>query len=251
MTARPLTAAALAASLALGAGLLLAAQTPAAAQTVPVRDRFEATTLDLSAEGVVKAQPDIAYVTLGVTASGPTAGAASAAERTRMAATLSALKAAGIAPLDIQTAALTLNAQYDFPQNAPRRLTGYQASNRITVVVRDLSRAGAVVDAAVAAGTTDVEGISFDIADPAPLADEARRRAVKALAAKAQLYATATGLRIVRLVTLSESGGPPAVQPMMAKAMRFSAAEAAAPTAVEPGQVEVRAAVSATYELGK
>ena len=224
--------------------------TAAAAQAVPPRTAFDATTLELSAEGVVKAAPDIAYVTLGVTTTGPTAAAASTAERTRMAATVAALKARGIEARDIQTSGLSLGAQYEFPQNAPRRLTGYQASNRVTIVVRALERTGAAIDAAVSAGATDVEGISFDIADPKPLQDEARRKAVKALGDKAQLYASATSLRIVRLVTLSETSGEPRPQPMM-KAAMFARSAAAPETSVEPGEVEVRASVNATYELGR
>ena len=222
----------------------------AAAQTAP-RTAFDATTLELSAEGVVKAAPDIAYITLGVTTTGPTAAAASLAERTRMAATVAALKARGIEAKDIQTSGLSLGAQYEFPQNAPRRLTGYQASNRVTIVVRALDRTGAAIDAAVSAGATDVEGISFDIADPKPLQDEARRRAVKALGDKAQLYASATSLRILRLVSLGETSGDPRPQPMMKAAMFARSADAAPATSVEPGEVEVRASVNATYELGR
>ncbi|CAN5243395.1 SIMPL domain-containing protein [soil metagenome] len=224
--------------------------TAASAQTAP-RTAFDATTLELSAEGVVKTAPDIAYVTLGVTTTGPTAAAASVAERTRMAATVYALKARGIEAKDIQTSGLSLGAQYEFPQNAPRRLTGYQASNRVTIVVRSLDRTGAAIDAAVSAGATDVEGISFDIADPRPLQDEARKRAVRALGDKAQLYASATGLRIARLVTLSESSGDARPQPMMKSAMFARAAAPAADTSVEPGEVEVRASVNATYELAR
>lgn len=224
----------------------------AQAQAPAARSAFDATTLDLAAEGVVKAAPDMATVTLGVTATAATASAASQAEAQKMAATLSALKARGIEARDIQTSGLSLNARYEFPQNQPRKLMGYEASNRVTIVVRDIARTGAVIDAAVAAGANGIDGVSFSLANPKPLQDEARRKAVAALTDKAQLYAGATGLRIQRLVNLTEgSEGPSQPMPMFKAVAARSMAMDSAPTPVEGGEVEVRVTVAATYELGR
>ena len=222
------------------------AQAPAAART-----SFDATTLDLSAEGSVKAAPDMAAVTLGVTANAPTAGAACQAEAQKMTATIASLKARGVEAKDIQTSGLSLNAQYDFPQNAPRRLTGYEASNRVTIVVRDLARTGAVIDAAVASGANGIDGVSFGLSNPKPLQDEARRKAVADLSEKAQLYAGATGMRIARLINLTEgSDAAPSPRPMF-KTMTARSMVAEAVTPVEGGQIEVQVTLSATYELGR
>ena len=212
------------------------------------RSAFDATTLDLSGDGLARSAPDMATVTLGVTASAPTAAQASQVEAQRMTATIAALKARGLAAKDIQTSGLSLNASYEFPQNQPRRLVGYEASNRVTVTVRDLARTGAVIDGAVAAGANTIEGVAFGLADPKPMQAEARLQAVSDLQKKAQLYASAAGMRIVRLVNLTEGGGgsPPPV-PKFKAARGMMAAPASTP--VEAGELEVRATVSATYEL--
>lgn len=235
--------------LAAAALVALAPGLAAAQAAAPQRTIFDTTTLDLGAEGVVKAAPDMATVTLGVTASAATAQAASQAEAQKMTAVVSALKARGIEARDIQTSGLSLNASYEFPQNAPRKLTGYEASNRVTIRVRDLARTGPVLDAVVASGANDIQGIAFGLSDPKPLQTEARLQAVSALTAKAQLYASATGMKIVRLVNLTEgSDGAPPPMPMF-KAMSARAAAAEAVTPVEGGEIEVRATVTATYEL--
>ena len=151
-----------------------------------------------------------------------------------MTATLSAVKAQGVMEKDIQTTGLSLNPQYVFHDGDPRRLTGYQALNNVTVTVRDLTRLGAAVDAVVAAGANQVNGIAFGLADPQTAENEARRAAMKALQAKATLYAEASGYRLDRLVSLSDTAG--AVQPIMVTAMRRMAV---ASTPTEAGELDV------------
>lgn len=209
---------------------------------------FRATTLSLSAFGETMVAPDQATITLGVSVQEPTASAAMAANRTRMNATIAALKAQGIAEKDIQTSGLNLNPQYVYEQNKPQRLTGYQANNNVTITVRDIAKLGTVIDAVVAAGSNQINGISFGLANPRAAEDAARKAAVQALSAKAALYAEATGLRLARLVNLSEGGGyaPQPPQPMFkALAMRADAA----PTPVQPGELSVRVDVTGMYEL--
>lgn len=216
----------------------------------PADSLFRATTLNLDAHGSVRIAPDMATVSLGVQVQAATAAQAMAADARRMTAVLAALKAAGIAEKDIQTSGLSLSAQYAYDQGQTPRLTGYQAANQVTVLVRDLARLGPAVDAVVGAGANQVNGISFGLADPTAAENAAREAAVKALADKAALYARATGYRVARLVSLSEGGGyaPPAPVPMlrMVKAMA-----PAAPTPVESGELEVRIDVSGVYELAK
>jgi uncharacterized protein YggE len=165
----------------------------------------------------------------------------------KMSAILKAVRGQGVAETDIQTANLSLNAQYVYAQNQPPKLTGYQASNDMTVTVRDLAKLGGVIDAVSAAGANQINGISFGLKDPQAAEDEARRAAVKALSAKADLYAQATGYRIVRLVNLSEGGGEAPMQPRP----MFAMAKASAPTPVEAGELDVRIDVSGVYELAK
>src|SRR4051812_11936917 len=225
---------------------------PALAQSsaAPAADSmFRATTFNLSAYGETKVAPDIATISLGVMTQARTAAEALAANATRMNAVIASLKKAGIAEKDIQTSGLNLNPQYRYVENQPPVLTGYQASNQVTVTVRDLKRLGAAVDATVSAGANQVNGISFGLVDPTAAENAAREAAVKALAAKADLYARATGYRVVRLVNLSEGGGyaPPPPMPMMA--VRAQMKDAGTPVA--GGELSVRIEITALYEVSR
>lgn len=231
--------------------LLAAAAAPAAlAQTPPpaADAMFRATTLNLSAYGETRVAPDMATINLGVVTEAATAAEALSANSTRMNQVMAALKRAGIAERDIQTSGLNLNPQYDYQPNEPPRLRGYQASNQVTVTVNDLAKLGAAVDATVKAGANNMHGISFGLKDPTAAENAAREEAVEALAAKAELYARATGHRVGRLVTLSEGGGysAPPPMPMMAYARMEKAADS---TPVSAGELKVRIDITGLYEL--
>lgn len=233
--------------------LVLTAGMPAMAQTTthPAAESvFRATTLNVSAYGEVEVAPDMATITLGVTSDGPTAAAALAANSAKMTQVVAALRRGGIPERDIQTSGLNLSPQYHYQENQPPRLTGYQVSNMVTVTVRDLSRIGQAVDATVNAGATNVHGINFGLQNPSAAENEARQAAVRALTAKAELYANATGHRVARLVNLSEGGGytPPPPMPVMAQ---YARAEAANATPVSPGQLKVRIDIAGMYELAR
>lgn len=242
----PLLAGALAAVLLTGAAPLAQAQ---ADGDVVAGSMFRATTLTVSAHGDIRTAPDMATISLGVETQAPTAAQAMAANADRMSQVVAALKRGGIPARDIQTSGLNLGAQYDYQPNVQPRLTGYTASNQVTVTVNDLGKLGPSLDAVVAAGANQVNGVSFGLKDPGAAEDAARVRAVQALQARASLYANAAGLRVVRLINLSEGGGysPPQPVRFMAKAM----AADSAPTPVEPGQLNVRIDVSGMYELAK
>ena len=212
---------------------------------------FRATTLNLSAFGETAARPDIASITTGVQVKAPTAAEAMRQNAERMSAVVATLKARGVAERDIQTAGLNLSPQYVYEQNTPPRPDGYQASNQVTVTVRDLTRLGQAVDAVVAAGANEINGVAFGLSAPGPVEDASRRAAVAALTAKANLYAQAAGYKIARLISLSESGGytPQPPQPkFMVRAMMADGAES---TPVQGGELKVRIDVQAAYELVK
>lgn len=234
-------------------GLLLsAAAVPAAlAQTAtPAADSlFRATTLNLSAYGETKVAPDMASISLGVMTEGKTAAEAMQANATRMSAVMASLRKAGIAAKDIQTSNLNLNPQYKYQENQPPLLIGYQASNNVTITVHDLKRLGAAVDASVNAGANQVQGISFGLEDPTAAENAARAGAVKALVAKADLYAQATGYKVSRLVSLSEGGGYTPAPPMPMAAFAAKRMESDAGTSVSGGQLSVRIDISGLYEL--
>lgn len=234
--------------------LLTTAAVPAAlAQAAPpVADTmFRATTLNLAAYGETRIAPDMATISLGVMTTGRTASAAMQANAQKMTQVVDALKKAGIAARDIQTSGLNLNAQYAYVENQPPKLTGYQASNQVTVTVHDLARLGQAVDATVTAGANQVNGVSFGLDDPTAAENAAREAAVKALSAKAELYARATGHRIQRLVTLSEGGSSYPMPPPMPMAEVASMRMQKADTSISPGEMKVRVDVTALYELSR
>jgi len=222
----------------------LAQAAPPAAETM-----FRATTLNLGAYGETRVAPDMATITLGVMVEAPSAQAAMQQNAARMNQVVAALKKAGIAERDIQTSGLNLSPQYAYEQNTPPRLVGYQASNQVTIRVLDLARLGAAVDATVNAGANQVHGISFGLKDPTAAENAAREAAVKALVAKADLYARATGYRVARLVSLSEGGGYSPQPPVpMAAMVRMDKAES---TPVAAGELSVRVDVTGLYELAR
>lgn len=237
-------------TIALVGALLTSAAVALPAHADTAEAAFRATTLNLSATGESKVTPDLATITLGVQTDGPTAAQALSANAAQMTRVVAALKKAGIADRDIQTSSLNVSPQYIYEQNQPPKLNGYQASNQVTIQVRDLTKLGQTVDATVNAGATNVGGISFGLQNPQAAEDAARLDAVKALQAKADLYARATGYKIVRLVNLGEGGGytpSPPPMPMYAMAKR----EMADSSPVSAGELKVRVDVSATYELAK
>jgi uncharacterized protein len=211
---------------------------------------FQATTLALSADGQSKITPDEATITLGVQITDATAQAAMQDDAARMTSVMAAIRAAGLPDKDVQTSNISLQAQYTYVQNQPPKLNGYQASNDVTITVEDLTKLGPVIDAVTASGANQVNGISFGLQDPTAAEDQARLAAVKALEAKAALYAQATGYHIVRLVNLTEGAAEQSapIRPMM---MMDGVRAQAAATPVSAGQLTVEITVNAIYELAR
>jgi uncharacterized protein YggE len=212
------------------------------------------TLLTVSAEGRATRAPDLAVFTAGVASTGTTAGAALAANAADMSRVIAALKRAGVADRDIQTSNLSLNPVYAEQRrlpdgrtdNAPPRITGYQVGNTVTVRQRDLTQFGKVIDTLVAAGANQVNGPSFQVDDNEAATDEARTDAISKARKRADLYARAAGLRVVRMLTISESGGFAPPVPMYRMAMNDAAA---ASTPVAPGEVALNVSVSVQFEL--
>lgn len=236
--------------MALGAAALPAA---AMAQTsVTIAETAPVVTLNVTES--VEAAPDIATVGTGVQTRAPTAQAAMQDNAARTERLIAALAKAGIARKDIQTSGITLSAQYDYSnrdgQPEGPRFIGYEASNQLTVKLRDIKRVGPSLDAMVAAGATSINGPTFAIDDPSPLIVQARGAALRSAKAQADFYARTTGYRSARLVSISESnsGGHPPMP--MVQGARFKA-EAAADTPVEPGQVSASVTLTVQYALEK
>lgn len=233
----------------LGALLLSASAiaAPAMAQQSTITQAIGGTRLDVNASGEVTRAPDIAVVSAGVVTRAASAGSALQQAAARMARVRSALRAAGIEDRDIQTSNISLNPEYRYDNNQPPRLTGYTASNTVNVRFRDIASAGKVIDALVAEGANQINGPTLTIDKPEAALDEARAKAVAAGRARADLYARSLGLRVVRVVAVSESGSSypaPPPMPMMARAEM-----AAADTKIDPGEQKLQVNLAMTFEL--
>lgn len=204
-------------------------------------------TLNLSADGEVRVAPDMATITFGVQTEAATASEAMSQNSARMNQVIAALRRAGIEERLIQTSGLNLSPQYHYQQNEPPRLTGYQAVNRVTVRIHDLTRVGATADAVVGAGVNQIDGISFGLQNPQAAEDQARVNAVAALQARANLYANALNVRLAGIRSLSENGGYSPQPPVMYA--RAAMADVGESTPVSGGELSVRINVSAVYDI--
>ena len=206
-------------------------------------------TFTVSGEGEARAVPDLARISAGVRTRGADAKKALAANTAAMKEVFDAMRKVGIADKDMQTSHFSVRPLYarrppNQPQAEPARIIGYQVSNQVTVVVRDLSRLGTALDAFVAAGANDLGGISFGIDNPGPLLDEARKAAIADARRKAELMAKAAGVKLGKLITMTESGGGGPV-PRLA----YARAVEAAPVPTAAGEQTVSAHVSLTFEI--
>lgn len=211
-------------------------------------------TIAIEGRGEVAAAPDMATINSGVTTQGATAREALDANTAAMAELIAALKEAGIAPRDIQTSGFSVNPNYVYSDerdangySLPPKINGYQVSNTVTVAVRKLDTLGAILDKSVTVGANTVNGVSFSVADPSELYNEARKAAFADARAKAELYATVAGSALEDIVSISETQGfnEPQPYPMYAKADMA----ASAPVPVEAGELSFAINVNVQWEL--
>jgi hypothetical protein len=223
--------------------------TPALAQVVPTAPAIipDGTLLDVSATGKTTRVPDLATIRAGVVTQAPTAAAALSDNAQRMGGVLAALKKAGVQPRDIATANVSLQPQYRYEDNKPPVITGYQATNTVSIRFRDIAKSGAILDALVAQGANQIDGPNLSLDQPDAELDEARVDAVKRAQARAELYAKAAGLSVSRILTIAEGGeiaGPPPPMPVY----RMAAAKAA-DTQVLPGESDVTVTITVRFLL--
>lgn len=201
-------------------------------------------TLTVTGMATVNAVPDQATLSLGVTTTGETAAAAMAANNDAASAVIARLIAAKVADRDIQTTGLSLNPNWVMNADGTEQvIQGYIASSTLTVRIAALETAGSVLDAAVTDGANTLNGLTFGLADPRPIQDDARKAAVADALARAQVLALAAGETLGPIVSITEGGGGQQPMPMLFKA----AADSAVPLAA--GEVGVSAEVTIVWQL--
>jgi uncharacterized protein len=232
----------------IGLAAAMAAALPTGAMAEVTGPNINGTRLDIVAQGSVKRVPDVAIISAGVMTTARDAKSAMAANATAMTRVLAALRSAGVAERDMSTAQIGLSPQYRYVDNQAPVVTGYQATNSVTVRFRDIAKSGAILDALVAAGSNQINGPTLTIDKPEAAMDEARTDAIKSARARAELYAKAAGLTVKRIVAISESANMP--QPMPVAYARGAMIQAEAKTEVVPGEQDVGVTVNVTFELG-
>ena len=198
-------------------------------------------TITVSANGTVTLVPDVARVSVGVTVTKTKVKAARDSAAKSMAAIIEGLKALGIDEKDIKTTSIDLSPQYS--NNSTPKVVGFRMSQQLQITVRDLDKAGDVVDTATAKGATDVNGLWFEVEDPARAMDEARAAAIGKARTSAQAMASAAGVTLGAVVSISETASfNPG--PYYGMDMRAEAA-----TQIQPGTQDIQASVTVIFEI--
>lgn len=221
----------------MAAAALLAAQPAVAETALPPA-------ISVVGEATIQVPPDLATLDGGVSNDAKTAKEAAAANNDAMTKVLQALKASGIKDEDLQTARLSLLPQYAAPSRpGPNSLTGYRASNRVTIRLRDVGNVGGVIDTLVGAGANEIGGVNFSVVAPSKRLDEAREKAMADARRKAEIYARAAGVTLGAPLSIAEetAQGPSPYRKM--------AAGLAASAPVAPGEETLTVNVSVSWAI--
>ena len=254
------------------AGTAAAAQTTSSVAISPLGPN--SALLSVTAEGDSKRTPDVALFSAGVVTQATTATEALADNSRKMESVIAALKRSGVADRDIQTSAISLQPRYSNPERdaqiraremrepyvaptEPARIIGYEARNTVQVRARRLDQMGKIIDTLINAGANQVDGPSFTLDEPRDALDEARAEAVANGRERAELYAKATGMRVTRLLSVSEGGGHyPVQQAIVVTGSRIGYGGAPPPpppppAPVSPGELNLGVSVSMQFELSR
>lgn len=235
----------------------LALAAPLGATSAPAQTNereADARVLTVAGEGIVRGEPDMALIAMGVVSDAQSAGEALSENSAAMTRILEALRGDGMQSRDLQTAGFSVEALYSQPprdydpsQPFEPEIVGYRVRNELTLRIRDLQRTGALLDQVIKLGANSVSGPSFTVADPSTLEDQARRAAMRDALRKGALYAEAAEVTLGPIARIEESTlQPPQPMPMAAMA-REQAFDAAVP--IEGGELVFQAQISVSWRL--
>ncbi|MGA7809754.1 SIMPL domain-containing protein [Bradyrhizobium sp.] len=239
--------------IAIAAGLVSLAAGVAAFSAAPALAESEfPPAISVTGEASISVPPDLAEVDAGVATDGKTAREASEANNAAMTKVMQALKGANIDDKDIQTSRLSLQPQY--APNRPgsnvsgvNQITGYRASNRVTIKLHDVARVAGVIDTLVGAGANDVGNVNFMVEHASKLLDDAREKALADARRKAEIYAKAAGVALGSPLSISEGGG--SFAPVFRAKMMMPAAAMAVAPPVAQGEETLSVSVSVTWAI--
>jgi uncharacterized protein YggE len=208
--------------------------------------------LAVNASATTRTTPDLAIITLGVLARGASARAAQEAQNTQMSAVLAAARAAGAQDDDIQTVGFSLEPQYAYTRGQAARITGYASRNTVSIRIRDLNAVSGLIDATVAQGANELQGIQFTFQDDEASRDAARAQALQTARQRAESYAEAADMRVAGIRSIIEPGSVlPPDRRRDGYALGGVAVEQAATNvaSINPGQLDNQASVTVVFEL--
>ena len=213
-----------------------------------VSDGSQQTGLSVSGTGTATAVPDVAILRLGVEAQATTVTQAQRQAATAMNDIVAALKSNGVADKDIQTQWYNISSVTKWVEDTNEQITiGYKVSNMVTAKIRDISKAGTIIDAVAEAGgdLTRIEGISFTVDNPTAYYNQAREKAMLDAKAKAEQIAALADVTLGKPIYISESGGYiPTPYPV-----RSYAEGAFVTTPISPGETEITLTVQVVYAI--
>ena len=203
--------------------------------------------ITVAGTGESHGKPDFAQIQVGVVTEALTAAEALRKNNEAMSQLVVMIRRRGIEDRDLQTIQFNVSPRYKYDKNQqePPKIAGYQVTNEVHVKVRNLTTLGAFLDETVSLGANQVRGISFGVAEPAQLMDEARKRAIADAQRRARVYAEAAGLKLGKPIRIDEqTGGRPGPYP----AARMEAAAASA-VPVAPGEQTFSVTVTVSYAI--
>src|SRR5947209_4322748 len=206
--------------------------------------------IQVQGTGTISAKPDLVNLQVGVQIQKDKLEDAQSEAATKMDAATQQLKAAGIDDKDISTAQFNVEPVMDYQQNVPPRVTGFRVTNILNVKIHDISKAGKLIDSLVASGANTVYGLSFGFSDPSALMNQAREQAMKDAQDKASQLARLGNVTLGAPILIQDGGSntPGPVVPF-ADTSAGKAAGAVPPTAINPGQQEIRVDLSVMYAI--
>lgn len=204
--------------------------------------------VDLTITDTVTAIPDIATFSTGVQTLAPTANEAIRQNNTQMAAVIAKLKNLGIADKDIQTTQINLSQSFEY-NDGQQKFRGYQAANMVNVKLRDLKKLGVFLDALASDGATNFNGPNFGVEDDKPLITAAREKVWATAIERARFFAKKAGYNDVRVIRVEEGGNNGGI--IFATAEMASDRSAGKSTPVAPGEINIGASLSFTFEMIK
>jgi len=230
--------------------------------------------IQVSGEGKAYLKPDVAMISFGVTSEATKSQDAVNKNNEKMNAVIAAIKSLGVEGKDIQTTLYNLTPLYDYPvypvkgsagSMAPARdsvgvssaspiyvqggrvLSGYSLEQQVSVKIRNFDNINAILDKATFAGATNVGQLSFTVDDPEMARSQAREEAIKNAKEKLAIIAKQSGLRVGKLVNVSE-GYNNYPQPMYASMAKDAGVESTAPQ-IQTGQMEISSSITLTYQV--